>query len=62
MSRFYRIYNAVGGYPGAEQLRREYLDPGSDGLHQIGQLAQRDRHNNRQGDRRAMISGSEAQC
>ena len=29
---FYRVYDAAGGHPTAEQLQRDYLDQGSDGL------------------------------
>src|SRR3546814_15138497 len=29
---FYRIYDAAGGHPTAEQLQHDYLDQGSDGL------------------------------
>ena len=32
MALFYRVYDAAGGRPSAEQLQREYLDAGSDGL------------------------------
>jgi hypothetical protein len=34
---FYRVYDATGGTPSAEQLQREYLDQGSDGLHVLAQ-------------------------
>lgn len=30
---FYRVYDAAGGRPTAEQLQRDYLDRGSEGLH-----------------------------
>ena len=33
--RFYRLYDATGGHPTAEQLQHDYLDPGSDGLHNL---------------------------
>jgi hypothetical protein len=33
VERFYRIFDAAQGHPTAEQLQRDYLDPGSDGLH-----------------------------
>lgn len=36
--RFYQIYDAAGGHPTAEQLDRDYLAPGSDGLHQFAKL------------------------
>jgi hypothetical protein len=35
VARFYAVYDAAGGHPTAEQLQRDYLDPGSDGLHQF---------------------------
>jgi hypothetical protein len=38
VERFYRVYDAAGGRPTAEQLQRDYLDPGSDGLHQFAKL------------------------
>jgi hypothetical protein len=31
--RFYKLYDATGGRPTADQLQHDYLDPGSDGLH-----------------------------
>src|SRR3546814_12005956 len=37
---FYRIYDAAGGHPTAEQLQHNYLDHGSDGL----QVLARDRN------------------
>jgi hypothetical protein len=30
---FYKVYDAAGGHPTADQLQHEYLDHGSDGLH-----------------------------
>ncbi|WP_293384693.1 DUF2268 domain-containing putative Zn-dependent protease [Phenylobacterium sp.] len=30
---FFRVYDAAGGHPSAEQLDRDYLGPGSPGLH-----------------------------
>jgi uncharacterized protein YjaZ len=33
--RFYRLYTVTRGHPSAEQIQREYLDPGSDGLHRL---------------------------
>ncbi len=33
VDRFYRIYDAAGGRPSAEVLKRDYLDAGSEGLH-----------------------------
>ncbi|MFC6979966.1 DUF2268 domain-containing putative Zn-dependent protease [Microbulbifer taiwanensis] len=35
---FYRVYNAAGGRPTAEQLQRDYLDRGSDGLELFARL------------------------
>jgi hypothetical protein len=35
VTRFYRIYDAAGGHPTAEQLDRDYLAPGTAGLHQF---------------------------
>lgn len=35
--RFYKIYDAAGGHPTADQLQREYLDPGSAGLHYLAE-------------------------
>jgi hypothetical protein len=35
VERFYKIYEAAGGKPTAEQLQRDYLDAGSDGLKRI---------------------------
>ena len=36
--RFYDIYDAADGRPTAEQLQRDYLDAGSEGLHQLAKL------------------------
>ena len=33
--RFYKLYDATGGHPTADQLQHDYLDPGSDGLHNL---------------------------
>lgn len=38
VTRFYEIYEAAGGRPTAEQLQRDYLDRGSDGLKQFAKL------------------------
>jgi CubicO group peptidase (beta-lactamase class C family)/uncharacterized protein YjaZ len=35
VTAFYKLYNATHGHPTAEQLQRDYLDPGSDGLHRL---------------------------
>jgi len=32
---FYKVYDAAGGQPTADQLQHEYIDSGSDGLHQF---------------------------
>jgi hypothetical protein len=33
VDRFYKVYDAAGGRPTADQLQHDYIDPGSDGLH-----------------------------
>lgn len=38
VDRFYKVYDAAGGHPTAEQLQRDYIDPGSDGLHQFAKV------------------------
>ena len=38
VDRFYRIYDAAGGQPGAETLQRDYLDQGSEGLQRLARL------------------------
>lgn len=38
VARFYRIYDAAGGHPSAEQLQRDYLDAGSEGLGHLARL------------------------
>jgi hypothetical protein len=38
VDRFYRVYAAADGQPSAEQLQRDYLDAGTDGLHQLARL------------------------
>ena len=35
---FYKVYDAAGGHPTAEQLQHDYLDRGSDGLHKLAEL------------------------
>jgi Predicted Zn-dependent protease (DUF2268) len=35
VDRFYKVYDAAGGRPGEAQLQRDYIDAGSDGLHQF---------------------------
>lgn len=32
---FYRVYDAAGGHPSAAQLQHDYIDSGSEGLHQF---------------------------
>jgi hypothetical protein len=38
VDRFYKIYDAASGHPTADQLQHDYIDPGSDGLHQFAKL------------------------
>lgn len=38
VDRFYKVYDAAGGRPTAEQLQRDYIDPGSEGLHQFAKV------------------------
>jgi hypothetical protein len=38
VTRFYQVYDAAGGHPSAEQLDRDYLAPGSQGLHEFAKL------------------------
>lgn len=38
VSRFFAVYDAAGGHPSAEQLQRDYIDAGSDGLHQFARI------------------------
>jgi hypothetical protein len=38
VDRFYRIYDAAGGHPTAEQLQRDYIDAGSEGLKHLARL------------------------
>jgi hypothetical protein len=38
VSRFFTVYDAAAGRPSAEQLQRDYLDAGSDGLHQFAKI------------------------
>lgn len=35
---FYKVYAAADGRPTAEQLQRDYIDAGSDGLHQLAKV------------------------
>lgn len=38
VARFYQVYDATHGHPSAEQLQREYIDPGSPGLHHLEEI------------------------
>ena len=38
VDRFYTLYEAAAGHPTAEQLQRDYLDAGSEGLHQLAKV------------------------
>ena len=38
VDRFYEVYDESGGRPTADMLQREYLDPGSSGLHELARL------------------------
>ena len=38
VDRFYKVYDAAGGQPTAYQLQHDYIDPGSDGLHQFARM------------------------
>jgi hypothetical protein len=38
VTRFYEVYDAARGHPSAELLQRDYLDRGSDGLHNFARL------------------------
>src|SRR5690348_13301270 len=40
VTRFYRVYDAAGGQPTADQLQHDYLDRGSAGLHRFAALRQ----------------------
>ena len=35
VARFYKVYDAAGGHPSADQLQHDYIDPGSNGLHHL---------------------------
>ena len=37
VDRFYKLYEATGGHPTAEQLQQEYLDAGTEGLHHLAE-------------------------
>ncbi|KQW43861.1 hypothetical protein ASD88_17080 [Pelomonas sp. Root662] len=36
--RFYKVFDAAGGRPTARALQRDYIDPGSPGLHELARL------------------------
>ncbi len=38
VTRFYKVYEAAGGHPSAEQLQNDYLDPGTPGLHHLAKV------------------------
>ncbi len=38
VDRFYKVYDAAGGHPTADQLQRDYIDAGSEGLHNLAKL------------------------
>ena len=38
VDRFYKVYEAAGGHPTADQLQHDYLDPGSEGLHHLAKV------------------------
>jgi hypothetical protein len=38
VERFYRIYDAANGQPTAEELQRDYIEAGSEGLHTLARL------------------------
>jgi Predicted Zn-dependent protease (DUF2268) len=38
VASFYRLYDAAGGRPSAEQLQHDYIDPGSEGLHHLAKV------------------------
>jgi hypothetical protein len=38
VARFYRVYDAADGHPTADQLQHDYLDVGSEGLHQLAKI------------------------
>lgn len=38
VARFYEIYDAAHGHPTAEELQRDYIDPGSPGLHHLAAI------------------------
>jgi len=38
VERFYRVYEAANGQPTAEQLQHDYIDAGTEGLHQFANI------------------------
>ncbi len=38
VDRFYKVYDAAGGRPTAKALQHDYIDLGSDGLHQLARM------------------------
>jgi len=38
VARFYKVYDAAGEHPTADQLQHDYIDPGSDGLHHLAKV------------------------
>jgi len=38
VERFYRVYEAANGQPKAEQLQHDYIDAGTEGLHQFAKI------------------------
>jgi hypothetical protein len=38
VDRFYKVYDAAGGHPTADQLQHDYIDPGSEGLHHLAKV------------------------
>src|SRR6202035_4164846 len=38
VARFYKVYDAAHGYPTAEKLQSDYIDPGSPGLHHLAEI------------------------
>jgi hypothetical protein len=38
VTRFYTVYDAAHGHPSANELQRDYIDPGSPGLHHLAEI------------------------
>ena len=38
VARFYEVYDAADAHPSADALQHDYIDPGSDGLHQFAKV------------------------